>query len=66
MYILNLLDFTFSLGQELLSCILDIVEVSEVVKDSDIDEDDYKRIIDWCDIWIILLKTTGKSAWSAF
>jgi hypothetical protein len=66
MYILNLLDFTFSLGQELLSCILDIVEVSEVVKDSDIDEDDYKRIIDWCDIWIILLKITGKSAWSAF
>jgi hypothetical protein len=44
-----------------LSCILDIVDLPEVAKDSEVDEDDFRRILDWCDIWIILLKTTGKS-----
>lgn len=38
-----------------------MVDVSESVKDSDIGDDDFKKIIDWCDIWIILLKTKGKS-----
>ena len=51
----------FSLGQELLSCILDIVDVPEVLKGSESSEDDFIKILDWCDIWIILLKTTGRS-----
>ena len=54
--------FLFSLGRELLSCILEMVDVSESVKDNDIGEDDFKKIIDWCNIWIILLKTKGKFA----
>jgi hypothetical protein len=55
----------FSFGQDLLSCILDIVDIPKVAKDSEIDEDDFRRILDWCDIWIILLKTTGKTKYHA-
>ena len=48
-----------SLGRELLVCILDVLDVPDKLKDSDIGEDDFKRILDWCDIWVVLLKTTG-------
>jgi hypothetical protein len=44
-----------------LSCILDIVDVPEIVTESVNDEDDFRKILDWCDIWILLLTTTGKS-----
>jgi hypothetical protein len=53
--------FVYSFGQELLSCILDIVDVPEIAKESVIDEDDFRKILDWCDIWVLLLTTTGKS-----
>jgi hypothetical protein len=36
------------------------VDVPNVSKDSEIDEKDFRKILDWCDIWNILLKTTGK------
>lgn len=58
--------FVFSLGQDLLTCILEIMDMPEVAKESVIsvvNEDDFRRILDWCDIWIILLKTTGKSVY---
>ncbi len=51
----------YSLGQELLFCILDIVDVPEITKETVIAEDDFKKILDWCDLWIILFGTTGKS-----
>ena len=50
----------FSLGRDLLSCILEIVDVPEVSKERMITEDDFAKILDWCDIWIILFQTTGK------
>ena len=52
---------TFSLGQEVLSCILEIVDVPAIGKDAVIGENDFERILDWCDVWIILLKMTGTS-----
>jgi hypothetical protein len=59
--VFDLCVFVYSLGRELLFYIVGIVDVPEIAKDSIINEDDFKKILDWCDIWIILLATTGKS-----
>ena len=51
--------FVYSLGQDLLSCIVDII-VPEIATESENDERNFRKILDWCDIWIVLLTTTGK------
>ena len=48
----------FSLGNVLLSYVLDILDVPSVRKDS-VDEAMFKSVLDWCDVWTILLKTGG-------
>lgn len=60
-----LLPFLFffsvsSLGQELLNCILEILDVPEVAMESVINESDFQKMLDWSEIWITLFKTTGK------
>ncbi|XP_028413785.1 uncharacterized protein LOC114536632 [Dendronephthya gigantea] len=47
-----------SLAEELLSYILDIIEVPEI-KDREINEDDFHKIIDWCDVWEVFITSPG-------
>ena len=47
-----------SLGQDLLSCVVDII-VPEIATNSVTDEVDFRKLLEWCDIWIVLLTTTG-------
>ncbi|CAB4036239.1 Hypothetical predicted protein, partial [Paramuricea clavata] len=46
-----------SLGQDLLFYIVDII-VPEIATESENDERNFRKILDWCDIWIVLLTTT--------
>jgi hypothetical protein len=39
--------------------IVDMI-VPEIATESEIDERNFRKILDWCDIWIVLLRTTGK------
>ena len=48
-------------SQELLSCILEVVDVPILSKKSLIVEDHFRLILEWCDFWIILLATTGNN-----
>ncbi len=56
----NIIKLCFSLGHELLSYVLDVVDVPTVTK-SNVDEAMFKNVLDWCDVWTILLKTSGMS-----
>ena len=48
-----------SLGPELLLCILEIIDEPIVSKNGIFSEKDFKQILDWCDVWIILFKANG-------
>ena len=42
-----------------MSYVLEMVDVPTLTKNSVIVEDMFRNIINWCDVWTILLKTTG-------
>ena len=44
----------YSFGQNLLCCVLDVLEIP-VHKENLDREDVFKKMLEWCDIWIILL-----------
>ncbi|XP_028396105.1 uncharacterized protein LOC114520095 [Dendronephthya gigantea] len=48
-----------SLSQQLLLCILEIIHQPMVNKNGIFSEKDFKPILDWCDVWIILFKANG-------
>ncbi len=56
---MSLLFAFYSLGEEIVSHVLEIIDVQEVVNDSEIDENDFVKTLEWSDIWIILLNTNG-------
>ena len=41
--------------------ILEIIDVPDVFEDKETDKDGFKKILDWHDVWIILLRTGGMS-----
>jgi hypothetical protein len=43
-----------------LSCIFDVVDAPECANEGVIHENEFRKILDWCDIWIFLLTTTGE------
>ena len=47
------------MGQQVLLCVVDIIDVPEIVNDRETDEGDFLQILDWLDIWIALLDTNG-------
>ena len=49
----------YSVGKQLLSYIVNKV-IPEFGPSSVTDEEEFKKILDWCDVWIVLLATTGK------
>ena len=55
---LNVFLQIHSFDQEIPLCILEII-APEIVKDGQTDEDNFMKILDWFDIWIILLNTNG-------
>jgi hypothetical protein len=57
---LYLFVYSFALEDELLSCILDVVDVPESAKEGVIHENEFRKCLDWCDIWTFLLTTTGE------
>jgi hypothetical protein len=52
------LPFYRSLGQDLLSYIVDII-VPSITTRSEFNESDFRNLLEWCDIWIIVHTTTG-------
>ena len=48
----------YSFGQNLLCCVLDVLEIP-VHKENLDREDVFKKMLEWCDIWIILLTAHG-------
>ena len=55
----GLFAFDRSLGQDLLSYIVDII-VPEIATKSPINENDFKSLLEWRDIWTVLFTIKGK------
>ena len=44
-----------------MSYVLEMVDVPTITQKTVIDEAMFRNIIDWCDVWTLLLKTNGTS-----
>ena len=55
------MKFIFSLGHELLFYVLDVIDVPTIPKSGMVNESAFKNVLEWSDVWTILLKTTGRT-----
>ena len=46
----------YSLGQELLLCVLEIIDEPDISEDMNKDENCFTKVLDWCDVWRIVHK----------
>ena len=50
----------YSLGPDLLSYIADTIDEPSVGKENATEEKEFQKILNWSDVWVILLTTNGK------